>query len=141
MGEEKNNGVGDGNITFLSEYILDTKVFDSDNETGNIYAGSDIQQFLAGSFMDSFYGAEKDNSVMVLSNVETKTYALGSTAGDSLSTNDSTAEAQKVYLPWGLYEGKGSPYWLDSIFWSAKGVISNMETDNKNNSIYRLSDG
>jgi hypothetical protein len=153
MGEEKNSGAGDGYVTLLSEYVLDNRRFDNkllDNgDVGsNLYYdaatpgdSSEIQIFLAGDFMSSFSGAEKADSVMAPSTVVTSTYALGVTATSTSSTRiyDSIAPAQKVYLPWGLSEGLSNG--LASIFWSANGVISEIEEDNENNSIYRLLSG
>ena len=139
MGEENN----EGNITLLSEYVLDSLKFHSDWNSGdNYYNASYIRGWLNGTFLGSFKTAEQGG--MATTTVVTGMYDWWNGAektGSYTSPADNytyanvfpwTAADQKVYLPWGIYNNGNS-----TVNWTAgntasEGLLSNHAATLKN---------
>ncbi|MDR3202255.1 MAG: hypothetical protein LBT54_03885 [Bifidobacteriaceae bacterium] len=196
VGQEQANGVGDGYITALSEYVLDTRQYLAQTEEiealraldptsaeiieagvyderawdtpGDArtkqYAGSDIQQYLAGDFRGNFTTGELAGVPSV--DVVTKTYKNGQRdawgfeievpythlsirpngANFIQKYSSSVAPAQQFYLAWNTISSGPWSYfphataWDDTLYWSANGTVSRNEPDNVNNSVYRRPD-
>ena len=150
MGEEAN----DGNLTVMSEYVLDSHVFNTSYNGGNAqnYADSELQVFLNGSFLSSF--ALTEQTLMTTGAAVTGMYDyLNGNAitgnhypqkaytddGNFLTDNHTdnqvntgswpkTANTQTVYLPWGIYN-TASVYWTAGNN-TAEGKISDTYADN-----------
>jgi hypothetical protein len=117
MGEES----GGGNITLMSEYVLDSMAFHHTNNPGaNYYNNSAIRGWLNGAFLNSFESAEEDS--MATTTVVTGLYLYNTGVeqiGTYKSSNDNhtyseplpwTASGDKVYLLWAKYRER-TAYW------------------------------
>lgn len=133
-GEEQDaNGSGDGKITLLSKYIVNSMSFGSSNS----YVNSEIAAWLnnseTGFLKDTFTAAE--NQAIPMTEVITANFSCDGKDTELTEGAGQTwpqALQQKVYLPWGTYSGKhngiidypgetGDPA---TVYWSAKPVLN-----------------
>ncbi len=115
MGEE----AGDNAVTLLSEYVLDSTKFRSDNKQLNsgVYDASDIKTFLAN--MNLFSAAENIHTVTTA--VTTKMFDYGNVYNPGVreekigeyfgAVYPVTSSGHILYLPWGKYQLK--------VYWTA----------------------
>lgn len=120
MGEEQSGG----DITLLSEYVLDSRPFHGVATGGNYYNNSDIRGWLNSGtgFLGNFLNAERGGiaTTRVVTGMHdqlngTPKTGLHKTSIDSFSYSDPlpwTALGDKVYLLWGKYHDK-------SVYWSS----------------------
>ncbi|MDR3277489.1 MAG: DUF6273 domain-containing protein, partial [Oscillospiraceae bacterium] len=118
MGEEGS----DGYITALSEYVLDSAAFRTDNSAvnANVYNASNIKTFLAAMTADTDNFPAAEQSGMAAVNVVTGMYDYisGAELTDAQQGTDYpvTSAAQRLYLPHGSHHlGTGG----DKVYWEA----------------------
>ncbi|MDR3277964.1 MAG: hypothetical protein LBT12_04255, partial [Oscillospiraceae bacterium] len=119
MGEE----AGDGYITALSEYVLDTAVFRENWQASdaNVYEASEIKTFLSNMATDADNFPLAEQSGMAAVNVVTGMYDCDTGAPMTGSQQGTTypvpSALQKLYLPYGGYTD--NPVDGDKVYWEA----------------------
>ena len=126
---------GDGKLTLLSQYAMNSMVFSTET-TGvtNDYTTSSVGAWLNdredGFLKDTFTSAE--DSAIPLTNVITANYKTDGTneeLAQDMGLDWPRSVQQKVYLPWGTYNGSRNdllpnvPEDPTTVYWSANPVI------------------
>ena len=134
-GEEKDGGgQGDGKVTLLSKYIMDSRKFsESGGGNANDYTASSVSAWLNDretGFLNGTFTAAEDSAIP-LTEVRTANYRTNGT-NDELTSDMGLSWPrsiqQKVYLPWGTYNGTRTallpnvPEEPTTLYWSANPV-------------------
>ena len=113
MGEEKDEfNIGDGKLTFMSHYVLDTEY----------NSRTKYNQARAESLNQKFGGAFNTSEQVAISPTDVITKQFNSITGEALSLFTVNAN-QKLYIPWGVERNFGDDFTNYSLeyYWSAKG--------------------
>lgn len=136
MGEEVDeNDQGDGKITLMSKYIMQSELFqDATSESGNDYTESLVSRWLNDpfdGFLNGTFTSAEDAAIEV-TDVTTANYTCDGNNTELTEDQGKTwprTISQKIYLPWGTFNGSSGALQYPStdakpttVYWSANPV-------------------